>query len=245
MEYEIVTRKETIVAGISARTNNGDPDMGTVISGLWSRFFHEGIYDGIPHRANEKALGIYTDYAGDERADYTVMAACEITEAVEGRGYVIRRIPAGLYARFVVRGDRIKAVAEGWQRIWQMKLPRAFQCDFEEYQNDSMENTEIHIYVGLKGENQDMAETVIQSRCGLLCSECSYREPMNCPGCSHMEKPFWGDHCPVKGCCEGNQQAHCGECEKFPCDLLTSFAYDEKQGDEGRRIQQCRDWKKP
>ena len=31
-----------------------------------------------------------------------------------------------------------------------MDLPRAFVCDFEEYQDDSMENAEIHIYVGLK-----------------------------------------------------------------------------------------------
>lgn len=32
---------------------------------------------------------------------------------------------------------------------------------------------------------------MIESRCGILCSECSYREQMNCKGCITIEKPFW------------------------------------------------------
>ena len=50
---------------------------------------------------------------------------------------------------FRSHGDMVQAVAAAWQEIWQMDLPRAFECDFEEYQNDSMDNAEIHIYVGL------------------------------------------------------------------------------------------------
>ena len=34
--------------------------------------------------------------------------------------------------------------------IWYRQSPRTFQCDFEEYQNESMDQAEIHIYVGLK-----------------------------------------------------------------------------------------------
>ena len=33
----------------------------------------------------------------------------------------------------------------------------------------------------------------------------------------------------------------CGECD-FPCDLLNQFAYDKEQGDDGKRIEQCRKW---
>ena len=81
-----------------------------------------------------------------------------------------------------------------------------------------------------------------ESRCGLLCSECSYREQTGCPSCSVMDKPFWGDSCPIKSCCEAKDFGHCGQCPDFPCPLLHSFAYDEKQGDNGRRIEQCRKW---
>ena len=69
MKYEIVTLKEKIVVGLSARTNNLSPDMGAVIGGLWNRFYNEGIYASIPEKANNKALGIYTDFENDERSD--------------------------------------------------------------------------------------------------------------------------------------------------------------------------------
>lgn len=153
MNYEIVTLEEKIVAGIAARTNNMSPDMGQVIGGLWDRFFNENVYEGIPHKVNKKALGIYTDYAADDKGDYTIMTACEISEAPKGmKDFTVRKIPAGEYAKFVIKGDMEEAVSNCWQAIWEMDLPRTFLYDFEEYQNDDMEEAEIHIYVGLKTE---------------------------------------------------------------------------------------------
>jgi hypothetical protein len=83
---------------------------------------------------------------------------------------------------------------------------------------------------------------MIESRCGILCGECKYREPMKCGGCVNITKPFWGDQCPVKSCCESRELQHCGTCVNFPCDLLKKFAYDKEQGDNGKRIEQCRKW---
>ena len=83
---------------------------------------------------------------------------------------------------------------------------------------------------------------MVESRCGILCGECGYREQMGCSGCTQIQKPFWGDSCPLKACSEGKGHAHCGQCAEFPCELLKQFAYDEKQGDGGKRIDQCRRW---
>lgn len=80
------------------------------------------------------------------------------------------------------------------------------------------------------------------SRCGVLCGECEYKEQMGCKGCVQIDKPFWGVSCPVKVCCEKKEKEHCGLCSEFPCDLLKQFAYDEQQGDDGKRIEQCRCW---
>ena len=72
-----------------------------------------------------------------------------------------------------------------------------------------------------------------ESRCGLLCSECAYREQMNCKGCVYIQKPFWGESCPVKSCSEAKGHEHCGHCKEFPCELLKGFAFDKEQGDDG------------
>lgn len=159
--YEIVTLIEKTVVGIGARTNNLAPDMKNVIGGLWERFYSEGIYDEISGKINHKALGIYTEYEQDEKADYTVFVACEVeTDKKSDNAYLsqcrqiagdikIMTIPAGRYARFIAKGDMHEAVAAVWQEIWNTDLPRSFVCDFEEYQNDDMEQAEIHIYIGL------------------------------------------------------------------------------------------------
>lgn len=151
MNYEIVNLEEKKVMGLTARTNNGSPEMGAVIGGLWSRFYQEGIYEAIPNKENAKALGIYSDYAGGAMDDYNITVACEVTEGgQQPEGTVIKTIPAGRYAKFIVKGDMRTAVAEFWTKLWSMDLPRTFVCDFEEYQDDCMEETEIHVYIGLK-----------------------------------------------------------------------------------------------
>ena len=83
---------------------------------------------------------------------------------------------------------------------------------------------------------------MIESRCGILCSACEFKEQMGCAGCIHIKRPFWGE-CPVKACVETKTLAHCGECETFPCELAKQFAFDEKQGDNGKRLAQCHCWK--
>ena len=164
MNYEIVELQEKTVVGLIARTNNADPNMGAVIGGLWEKFYQDGVYSAIDRKRDGKALGIYTDYAGTEKDDYNIMVACEVEKGVYspsdgGNGVqaqqspedtVVRTIPAGKYAKFIVTGDMQKAVYDFWCQLWTLDLPRNFECDFEEYQNDDMEHAEIHIYIGLK-----------------------------------------------------------------------------------------------
>lgn len=83
---------------------------------------------------------------------------------------------------------------------------------------------------------------MVESRCGILCSACECKDQMNCGGCVQIDKPFWGDSCPVKSCCEGKNLMHCGKCGDFPCDLLNQFSYDKEQGDDGKRIEQFKAW---
>ncbi len=153
MKYETVNLEEKTVVGLAARTSNTSPEMGAAIGGLWQDFYGKGIYPSIPHKKSEKALGIYTDYAGAQNNEYTVLVACEVEESKQAElpaGTVSHKIPAGPYAKFIVKGHVQKAVAEFWQELWNMDLPRAYTSDFEEYQNGDMEQAEIHIYIALK-----------------------------------------------------------------------------------------------
>ncbi len=150
MEYEIVELEAAKVVGLTARTNNMAEDMTRIIGGLWSDFYGKGIYDAIPGKVDCKAIGLYSDYAGDEKCDYSITVCCRATgEGDLPQATVVKQIPAGTYARFIVRGDLHKAVAEFWQELWGMDLKRTFTADFEEYQNSDEEHAEIHMYIAV------------------------------------------------------------------------------------------------
>ena len=79
-----------------------------------------------------------------------------------------------------------------------------------------------------------MKQTI--SRCGIICSECKYREKFNCPTCHKTNgKTFWGE-CKVAKCNISKELNNCSECNDFPCQLLKDFAHDKEQGDNGKRI---------
>jgi peptidase E len=86
---------------------------------------------------------------------------------------------------------------------------------------------------------------VIDLRCGLHCTDCSFRESYNCGGCIETNgHPFHGE-CPIAICCQNKGLAHCGECNIMPCEQLYAYSYlDPEHGDkpQGARVAQCRQW---
>lgn len=89
----------------------------------------------------------------------------------------------------------------------------------------------------------DMLE--IQSRCGLLCRWCGYRESHACGGCVEtMGNPFHGE-CPVAKCCQDKGHSHCGQCPDMPCVQLEQYScHDPDHGDNppGARLEICKAW---
>jgi len=151
MNYELVNLEEKTVAGLLIRTNNSNPNMAISIGNLWQEFFANGIYESIPNKQNDKSIGLYTNYECDMNGDYDVVVCCEIQKVSNlPTNLHTQIIPAGKYAKFVVKGDMQKAVAEFWMKLWSMNLDRKYSCDFEEYQSGcDMNNAEIHIYISL------------------------------------------------------------------------------------------------
>ncbi len=154
MNYKIVKLQEKTVVGISARTNNSSPEMSAVIGSLWEKFYG-GIYQQIPHKVNEFAMGIYAEYENDEKGGYTVMTACEVSSADENNLLKTLKIPAGKYAEFVIEGDmntseQLAEIGRLWQEIWKMNLDRSYVADFEEYRSADPDKADIHIFIGLK-----------------------------------------------------------------------------------------------
>lgn len=152
MKYEIVELEEMTVAGLMVRTNNTSPDMSQKISGLWQQFFATGLFEEIPEKTGNTSIGLYKNYAGDEKDDYDFYVGCQVKPGVKMPAQsVSTTISKGKYAKFIVKGNMQTAVMDFWMKLWEMPLERKFDCDFEEYQpGEDMDNCEIHIYISLK-----------------------------------------------------------------------------------------------
>lgn len=151
MNYEVVELKQKKVVGIMARTSNQDEKMSQIIGELWQQFYGQGIYQAIEERVNDCSIGLYSNYSDGARDAYDVTVCCEVAkDAKRPEGTVVKTIEAGKYAKFVVKGDVQKAVAEFWGKLWGMDLDRRFGSDFEEYQpGGDMQNSEIHMYISI------------------------------------------------------------------------------------------------
>lgn len=85
----------------------------------------------------------------------------------------------------------------------------------------------------------------IDSRCGLHCTSCEWKESHGCGGCIEtMGQPFYGK-CQIAICCQNKGLIHCGECNIIPCAKLYAYSYlDLEHGDkpQGARVATCRRW---
>lgn len=152
MEYRIVTLKEKKVMGLNARTSNSDPKMGEIIGSLWQKLFTQGVIGTIPGKSGTHTIGLYSDYETDSKGAYDITVGCEVLPSASAApSTVIKTIPAGEYAEFIVAGGSVADVAAAWSEIWSMPLDRAYTADFEEYRSSpSGEVEEVHLFIALK-----------------------------------------------------------------------------------------------
>lgn len=153
MNYEIIELEEKLVEGVEVTTTNQNGKAMQDIAKTWQKLFSEGGYETIANKVNTKTIGLYTDYTSDYMGEYRFVAGAEVEKKSSNlQEKVVKTIPKGKYAKFVIIGDVQKSVGELWSNIWQMKLDRKYTCDFEEYQNNTndMQQQEIHVYIALK-----------------------------------------------------------------------------------------------
>src|ERR1700678_460643 len=62
------------VAGYPVRTSNAKEMAGNgEIGKLWARFFQENLGAQIPNRTGENLMVVYSDYASDEKGEYSYL----------------------------------------------------------------------------------------------------------------------------------------------------------------------------
>lgn len=110
------------------------------------------------------------------------------------------------------------------------------------------ETKEISLWIGRKQVNFGIPDiNKPQSRCGLLCNFCDFKDSHNCTGCiTSSGNPFYGE-CPIAVCCQDKGLEHCGLCSIMPCKKLEDYSCGEGEhcdNPKGSRLDILRMWAK-
>jgi predicted transcriptional regulator YdeE len=148
------------VAGYSVRTNNAADASGHgKIGPLWQRWFAENLAAKIPSRVGNDVLAVYSNYASDEKGDYTHTLGARVSGVDKlPEGVTYRKIVAGRYAVFITEnGPVTQVVPAEWQKIWAVPASelggkRAFLTDFEVYDRRAADpqHTQVDIHIGVQ-----------------------------------------------------------------------------------------------
>lgn len=138
-----------IVSGLSTITNNENEMNSEVakIPQLWEDYQDKNILGKTFNKAKKSSMyGVYSNYTSEEKGDYTVTIAVEVTKpknsiVIENQRYLV----------FKKEGELPDIVLECWKDIWEYfadkpEYERAFTIDFEKYSKEDS----IEIFISIK-----------------------------------------------------------------------------------------------
>ena len=77
-----------------------------------------------------------------------------------------------------------------------------------------------------------VVDEMIDSRCELLSSSCTFKAPCNCSGSIETNGHHFHEECPIATCCQDKGFEYCGLCSDLPYEQLYSYSYlDKEDGD--------------
>ena len=147
--------EEITLIGLSlqTKTTNAHGQSKIDCGNLWQEFEKGNYADKIPGKLNDEIFAVYHQYEGDHTKPFSYFIGGKVksgTDVPKGLNGLI--IPNGEYQHIIARGKMPDCVAHAWKDIWSSDIPRAYQADFEIYDERSKDwnNAEVDIFLSIK-----------------------------------------------------------------------------------------------
>jgi len=150
MNKTSVTGFKLIGLRLSNKTTNEGGQSGIDCGNLCQKFETENFAEIIPGKLSNEVYAVYFDYEGDYSKPFSYFIGCKVdvdTEVPQGMDSL--RIPFGSYLKITTKGKMPDCIINSWKDIWDSGINRAYQYDFEVYDERSKNwnNTEVDIFV--------------------------------------------------------------------------------------------------
>jgi predicted transcriptional regulator YdeE len=146
---------EIILVGLPlpTKTTNANGQSYIDCGNLWQQFLNDNYADKIPGKLSEEILAVYHQYEGDHTQPFSYFIGCKVKDGAEVPPGLQRLIiPAATYEKITSKGQMPDCIAASWRNIWKSGIPRAYETDFEVYDERSSDwsNAEVDIFLSIK-----------------------------------------------------------------------------------------------
>jgi len=138
---------------LDKKTTNEGGKSSIDCGSLWQKFERENLVERIPDKLSEEIYAVYFDYEGDHTKPFSYFIGCKVkmdTDVLKGMDSLL--VPSENYAMVIAKGKMPDCVANSWKEIWNSNIERAYNFDFEKYDERSKDwsNAEVEIFVSAK-----------------------------------------------------------------------------------------------
>ena len=150
MDKTIKSEFKLIGLKLDNKTTNEGGQSGIDCGNLWQKFETENFAERILDKLSEDIYAVYFDYEGDYTKPFSYFIGCKVkmdTAVLQGMDSLV--IPTENYSKVIAKGKMPDCVASSWKDIWNSNIDRAYNFDFEKYDERSKDwsNAEVEIFV--------------------------------------------------------------------------------------------------
>ncbi|CAN5914992.1 hypothetical protein BH11BAC7_BH11BAC7_20170 [soil metagenome] len=138
---------------LGRKTTNENVQSAIDCGYLWQKFEKENYADKITGKISDEIIAVYYEYEGDHTKPYSYFIGYKVNaNAVVPEGLDSIIIPKANYQQLTAKGKMPDCVANTWMEIWKSEIPRAYQADFEVYDERSKDwnNSEVDIFLSVR-----------------------------------------------------------------------------------------------
>lgn len=138
---------------LKKKTTNDNGQSSIDCGSLWQQFEEEKWAEKIPGTLGDEIYTVYYEYESDHTKPFSYFIGCKVKDGIEFPAGMDRLdIPAGDYYKVTAKGQMPDCMINSWKEIWHSDMKRAYQFDFEIYDERSKDwsNAEVEIFLSSK-----------------------------------------------------------------------------------------------
>lgn len=134
------------------KTTNEGGQSGVECGNLWQKFETGNFAASILEKLNDEIYAVYYEYEDDYTKPFSYFIGCKVKiDSEVPIGMNSLSLPTENYAKVIAKGKMPDCVSDSWKDIWASNIDRAYNYDFEVYNEQSKDwsNAEVEIFVSL------------------------------------------------------------------------------------------------